>query len=60
MFFNNIKYFNDFIDEEGLFLIYEFFCNIYLKVKINFLEYMSVINVIKVWIKKVKFDKKIN
>ena len=52
LFDNNIRYINDIIEEDGTFFNYETFCNTYTSVKINFLEYASIIHAIKTFIKK--------
>jgi hypothetical protein len=52
MFEVHIRSINDIINDEGLFLTYDEFCNIYPNVNKNFVEYMSIIIAIKAWIKK--------
>ena len=53
LFDNNIRYINDIIEEDGTFLNYRTFCDTYNSVKINFLEYASIIHAIKTFIKSI-------
>jgi hypothetical protein len=52
MFEAHIRYINDIINDEGLLLTSDEFCNMYPQVNINFLEYWSIMNATKAWIKK--------
>ncbi|XP_062599221.1 uncharacterized protein LOC134260692 [Saccostrea cucullata] len=56
MFNNNIRRVNDIINEDGSFLSFESFCNTYPMIKMNFLEYSSIIHAIKSWIKNSGLD----
>ena len=52
LFDNNVRYINDVIDEHGDFLDYKTFCDFFPNVKINFLDYASIIHATNTFIKK--------
>lgn len=52
LFDNNIRYINDIIEEGSTFLSFDKFCDMYTNVKVNFLEYASIIHAVKTYIRK--------
>lgn len=52
LFDNNIRYINDINEEDSTFLSFDKFCDMYTNVKVNFLEYASIIHDVKTYIRK--------
>ena len=51
MFDSNIRMINDIINEDGSLFSFEHFCNTFTNIKINFLEYNSIIHAVRTWIR---------